>query len=208
MPAISRSTPLDPPHRSRSRYSSIRQDRGDAMGFPKNRPWHRQQHSERQPRKPDVERGDCETTLSVPVASYYEWTGPTGHKKTHLFRHPENEWLQVAGLWEESKEYGLCFSMLTTDASGLVSGIHTGCLPSLTRTTIRVSRQWTRRVCPLQQPPDHRADRESPTQESTHSHSGGIILIPTREAENSASPLLSDKDFWDQRPTSAPWSRR
>lgn len=60
----------------------------------------------------------------IPVASYYEWTGPTGHKKTHLFRHPENEWLKVAGLWEESKEYGLCFSMLTTDASGLVSGIH------------------------------------------------------------------------------------
>lgn len=60
----------------------------------------------------------------IPVASYYEWTGPTGHKQTHLFRHPENHWLKVAGIWEESKEHGPCFSMLTTDANALAAPIH------------------------------------------------------------------------------------
>lgn len=60
----------------------------------------------------------------IPVASFYEWSGPTGHKKTHLFHHPENDWLWVAGLWEESSEFGRCFSMLTTDANSLVAPIH------------------------------------------------------------------------------------
>lgn len=60
----------------------------------------------------------------VPVISYYEWSGPKGHKKTHLFRSPGNHWLWVAGLWEESPEHGPCFSMLTTEANSLVSPIH------------------------------------------------------------------------------------
>jgi putative SOS response-associated peptidase YedK len=66
----------------------------------------------------------AERRCLIPVASYYEWTGPTGHKKTHLFRHPKNEWLKVAGLWEESKDFGLCFSMLTTEANALAAPIH------------------------------------------------------------------------------------
>ena len=66
----------------------------------------------------------AERRCLIPVASYYEWTGSTGHKKTHLFRDPENNWLKVAGIWEESKEHGLCFSMLTTDASAFAAPIH------------------------------------------------------------------------------------
>ena len=60
----------------------------------------------------------------IPVASYYEWTGPKGNKQTHLFRSPENEWLWMAGIWEESGEHGRCFSMLTTEANALVAPIH------------------------------------------------------------------------------------
>lgn len=60
----------------------------------------------------------------IPVASYYEWSGPKGRKQTHLFRSPKNEWLWIAGLWEESPALGPCFSMLTTEANPLVAPIH------------------------------------------------------------------------------------
>lgn len=60
----------------------------------------------------------------IPVASYYEWTGPKGHKQTHLFRSSKNEWLWMAGIWEESPAHGPSFSMLTTEANALVSPIH------------------------------------------------------------------------------------
>jgi putative SOS response-associated peptidase YedK len=35
-----------------------------------------------------------------------------------------NEWLWMAGIWEDSPEQGRCFSMLTTEANSLVSPIH------------------------------------------------------------------------------------
>ncbi len=60
----------------------------------------------------------------IPLVSYYEWTGPVGQKTTHLFRHPEDRWLKVAGLWEDSKEHGPCFSMLTTAANTVAAPIH------------------------------------------------------------------------------------
>ncbi|MEN8678889.1 MAG: SOS response-associated peptidase family protein, partial [Akkermansiaceae bacterium] len=34
------------------------------------------------------------------------------------------DWLWMAGVWEESAEFGPCFSMLTTEANSLVSPIH------------------------------------------------------------------------------------
>jgi putative SOS response-associated peptidase YedK len=70
----------------------------------------------------------------IPVASYYEWTGPKGNKQTHLFRSPENEWLWMAGIWEESSEHGRCFSMLTTEANPLVAPIHHRMPALLTKT--------------------------------------------------------------------------
>ena len=60
----------------------------------------------------------------IPVLSYYEWSGPKGNKQTHLFQSPDHDYLWVAGLWEESSEFGPCFSMLTTEANSLVSPIH------------------------------------------------------------------------------------
>ncbi len=60
----------------------------------------------------------------IPVASYYEWTGPQGYKQTHLVQSSTNDWLWMAGIWEDSAEFGPCFSMLTTEANALVSPIH------------------------------------------------------------------------------------
>lgn len=70
--------------------------------------------------KDAIERRRC----LIPVISYYEWSGPKGNKQTHLFRSPDHDWLWMAGVWEESAEFGPCFSMLTTEANSLVSPIH------------------------------------------------------------------------------------
>lgn len=60
----------------------------------------------------------------IPVAGYYEWTGPKGHKRTFRFENPEENWMWMAGLWEESSQFGPCFSMITTEANETVSPIH------------------------------------------------------------------------------------
>jgi len=60
----------------------------------------------------------------IPVAAFYEWSGPTGHKRTHRFTRPDGGWLWVAGVWEENLEFGPCFSMITTEANTLVAPIH------------------------------------------------------------------------------------
>ncbi|WP_411845593.1 SOS response-associated peptidase family protein [Roseibacillus persicicus] len=60
----------------------------------------------------------------IPVAGYFEWTGPKGSKKTFRFRRSDGELFWMAGLWEESPEYGRCFSMITTEANQTVAPIH------------------------------------------------------------------------------------
>ena len=60
----------------------------------------------------------------IPLISYYEWSGPKAHKRTHLFRSAAQQWLYAAGLWEPNVELGDCVSMLTTNANDFVSPIH------------------------------------------------------------------------------------
>ena len=60
----------------------------------------------------------------VPLLSYFEWSGSKGNKRTHRFRHPDDHWLFAAGIWEESRELGRCFSMITTGANSLVLPFH------------------------------------------------------------------------------------
>lgn len=60
----------------------------------------------------------------IPVSAYYEWSGQKGMKRTHRFESPEGEWLWIAGIWEEDKELGRCFSMITTQPRGVVVGVH------------------------------------------------------------------------------------
>lgn len=60
----------------------------------------------------------------IPVTGYYEWSGPQGNKRTHLFRHADGDWLWIAGIWEEDAELGRCFSMITTSPTGVVRGVH------------------------------------------------------------------------------------
>ncbi len=60
----------------------------------------------------------------IPLAAFYEWSGPKGNKRTHLFTRPDRAWFWIAGIWEESRELGLCFSMITTAANSFVASIH------------------------------------------------------------------------------------
>ena len=51
----------------------------------------------------------------VPATGYFEFTGPKGLKRTHLFTRADGAWMWIAGVWEESSEHGPCFSMTTTE---------------------------------------------------------------------------------------------
>lgn len=60
----------------------------------------------------------------VPISAFYEWTGPKGRKQTHAFTGQPGELLWAAGLWEENREYGPCFSIITTSANPLMAPVH------------------------------------------------------------------------------------
>lgn len=60
----------------------------------------------------------------IPVTSFYEWTGPKGHKQTHAIQDPEGGWLWMAGLWEPSRDHGHCYTMITTAANNAMESIH------------------------------------------------------------------------------------
>lgn len=49
----------------------------------------------------------------VPVSAFYEWTYPGGKMVTHRF-HRGGLGFGVAGLWEDSPEFGPCYTLLTT----------------------------------------------------------------------------------------------
>lgn len=64
----------------------------------------------------------------IPVATFYEWSGPAGSKQTHAFLRTEGtdepDWLWMAGLWEDDPEHGRRYTMITTDARGQIAAIH------------------------------------------------------------------------------------
>ena len=60
----------------------------------------------------------------IPVAAFYEWSGPKGRKRTHRFSAPDDSWLIMAGIWENSESLGPCFSMITTAANATMQPIH------------------------------------------------------------------------------------
>ncbi len=61
----------------------------------------------------------------IPVSVFYEWgAGIGGRKQAHEFQSADDDYLWIAGLWEEHAEAGPCFTMVTTDASPLMTPIH------------------------------------------------------------------------------------
>ncbi|MDF1826250.1 MAG: SOS response-associated peptidase family protein [Verrucomicrobiales bacterium] len=65
----------------------------------------------------------------IPLATFYEWTGPPGSKQTYAFEpDPGVNLLWAAGLWEpapSSSSFTMpTFSMLTTAAKGVIAPVH------------------------------------------------------------------------------------
>lgn len=61
----------------------------------------------------------------VPVAAFYEWTGPAVGKQAHRLQSDQpDDWLWVAGIYERHREHGLCYSMITTAAPPWMTHIH------------------------------------------------------------------------------------
>lgn len=60
----------------------------------------------------------------IPVSAFYEWgEGSGGRKQAYEFR-GQDDWMWMAGLFENSEEHGPCYTMITTDASERVAPIH------------------------------------------------------------------------------------
>ena len=61
----------------------------------------------------------------IPMSLFYEWgPGVAGRKQAHEFHDPDDNYLWVAGIWEENPDLGPCYSMVTTAASPLMTPIH------------------------------------------------------------------------------------
>ena len=60
----------------------------------------------------------------IPASAFFEWSGPKGKKRTHRFTRVDGEWFWIAGIWEESRDLGLCFSMITTEANEVMTPTH------------------------------------------------------------------------------------
>jgi putative SOS response-associated peptidase YedK len=69
----------------------------------------------------------------IPMALFYEWgPGVGGKKQAHEFGDPDDDYLWVAGIWEENAEFGSCYSMVTTASSPVMAPIHDR-MPALLR---------------------------------------------------------------------------
>ena len=61
----------------------------------------------------------------IPMTVFYEWgPGVGGGKQAHEVHDPGDDYLWVAGIWEENPELGPCYSMVTTAASPAMEPIH------------------------------------------------------------------------------------
>lgn len=59
----------------------------------------------------------------IPAASFYEWVEIEGRNVPLRFERPGDEWIWIAGIWEEGQE-GECFSMITTEPNGVLAPVH------------------------------------------------------------------------------------
>ena len=57
----------------------------------------------------------------IPVSAWAEAQGVRGAKTRTWMSRPAAELFAVAGVWRESDEFGLCYSMVMTDSAGSVS---------------------------------------------------------------------------------------
>jgi putative SOS response-associated peptidase YedK len=61
----------------------------------------------------------------IPVTLFYEWGPGTGSRKqAYEFHRAGDDYLWLAGVWEEDPRLGPCYSMVTTTAAPVMERIH------------------------------------------------------------------------------------
>lgn len=72
----------------------------------------------------------AERRCIVPISLFYEWQelpegAPKGMtKQCYSFQRPDEDWMWVAGLWQEFEGLGRCYSTITTEPPAIVEPIH------------------------------------------------------------------------------------
>ena len=61
----------------------------------------------------------------IPVTAWAEAEGPKGGKTRTWLSRPDAELFAIAGVWQDSSEWGLAYSMVMTDACGPAAECHT-----------------------------------------------------------------------------------
>jgi putative SOS response-associated peptidase YedK len=59
----------------------------------------------------------------IPASSFYEWVEIGGRNVPLRFERPNDDWIWIAGIWEEGEE-GECYSMITTEPNGVLAPVH------------------------------------------------------------------------------------
>lgn len=59
----------------------------------------------------------------VPASSFYEWVDIGGRKVPLRFERPSDEWIWIAGIWEEGED-GERYSMITTEPNDVLAPVH------------------------------------------------------------------------------------
>ncbi|MFW2446013.1 MAG: SOS response-associated peptidase [Qipengyuania pacifica] len=60
----------------------------------------------------------------IPLSAWAEAEGPRGGKKRTWLSLPDIDLFACAGIWNDSDEWGRCYSMVMTDASGPAADVH------------------------------------------------------------------------------------
>jgi putative SOS response-associated peptidase YedK len=67
----------------------------------------------------------AERRCVVPISTFYEWKElPFNARQPYEFKRSDDDWIWVAGLFEESEKYGPCYATITTEPPEWMSPIH------------------------------------------------------------------------------------
>lgn len=66
----------------------------------------------------------AERRCLIPLNAWAEAEGPRGAKTRTWLSMPGNELFAAAGIWRDSEEFGVCYSMVMTDSTGPAAEVH------------------------------------------------------------------------------------
>ena len=120
-----------------------------------------------------------ERRCTVFVSGYFEWVlDHRGHKDPRAFELPQKGPMWLAGLWEESAEFGPCVAIVTCEAAGHMKEMH-GRMPVILDAAGVES--WLN--------PDAEAEQ---AQQMSHPYKRDIVIFPCLKPSHDHIPELED----------------